>query len=135
LIDGSKGEGGGQILRNAISYANILAKPAIQVQADRNPVSKPSMLQVCDLPAKYPAGEAMGDYINFSADRPVFTANGSGSYRSFPSERHLKDIAGTAGSICFLLLQAKATCVPCWAQPLPRQLILKEDQRHKRASN
>merc|ERR1719261_1508924 len=41
-IDGSQGEGGGQILRNSVAYASILKKP-LHIHSIRSKRSKPGL--------------------------------------------------------------------------------------------
>mmetsp|Transcript_13323 Transcript_13323/g.19954 ORF Transcript_13323/g.19954 Transcript_13323/m.19954 type:complete len:430 (+) Transcript_13323:197-1486(+) len=115
LIDGSIGEGGGQIIRNAITYAALLQQP-IKVHSVRARRSKPGLRaqHVCglQLAADICGGSLVGAEV------------GSTSFEFHPStprETDTKDEninartnicvdIGTAGSVC-LLLQVG---LPCW---------------------
>jgi RNA 3'-terminal phosphate cyclase (ATP) len=114
-IDGSLGEGGGQILRNAISYAALLQTPIriINIRAGR---SKPGLRAQhatgLRLVAQLANGSLTGasvesTVIEYTPPPPNTTSSATGS--DTPSYRHenpvVKSDIGTAGSIC-LLLQA-----------------------------
>lgn len=98
-IDGSMGEGGGQVLRTALSVACVLQKPVriFNIRAGRaQPGLKPQHLTVCRLLGEITGGKVKGDAIGSSEIifEPGEIAGGEYSF----------DI-GTAGS-CTLLLQA-----------------------------
>lgn len=98
-IDGSIGEGGGQVLRTALSVACVLGKPIriSSIRAGReNPGLRAQHLTVCRLLAKITGGKLSGADIG-SSEITFAPAKISGGDFSF-------DI-GTAGS-CTLLLQA-----------------------------
>lgn len=109
-IDGSKGEGGGQIIRNAISYANILRKK-IRILNIRSGRAKPGLqaqhVTGLQLASAVSGGSLIGDRINSTEIR----------YQPAPlpgssAEQHVRSIRGeikSAGSIC-LLLQAALPC-------------------------
>lgn len=110
MIDGSRGEGGGQILRNAISYAAILRKE-IHIRRIRAGRSKPGLLAQhlsgLQLAAAISGGTLHGDCLGSTEIhyRPVELLGTSvvGNTRTIRGE------IKTAGSIC-LLLQAALPC-------------------------
>jgi RNA 3'-terminal phosphate cyclase (ATP) len=129
VIDGSKGEGGGQILRNAISYANILHKN-LTVHGIRAGRSKPGLkaqhVTGLRLACQVSGGQLIGDQIDsleisYQSSPPM--ASAPADIDTDPSERHLTGDIGTAGSIC-LLLQAALPCA-LLGSTAPCQLILK----------
>jgi RNA 3'-terminal phosphate cyclase (ATP) len=98
-IDGSFGEGGGQILRSALTLSCITKKP-IQIENIRhnrkNPGLKPGHLSTVKLLAKICNAQVEGLHL------------GSTTIKFSPNEIqdiHLKENVGTAGSIS-LILQA-----------------------------
>ena len=110
IIDGSQGEGGGQILRNAIAYAALLNK-SVEVTNIRAGRSKPGLrpqhmtgLRLC---AEIAGGRLQGDevgstHVRFKPCTSVHTNK--------KNQRGM--IVGdtkTAGSVC-LLLQAALPC-------------------------
>jgi RNA 3'-terminal phosphate cyclase (ATP) len=123
VIDGSKGEGGGQILRNSISYANILRRE-LRVNLIRAGRSKPGLkaqhIASLQIPTLLCGGILTGDTLNSleihyqPAVLPSDMTEG---------ERYLTGDIGTAGSIC-LLLQAALPCA-LFASRAPCRLVLK----------
>jgi len=110
VIDGSLGEGGGQIIRNSITYAALLQQP-IKIHSIRAGRSKPGLRaqHVCGLQL---AVEICGGSL-------VGAEVGSTTLEFHPREKektntdtdtHILVDIGTAGSIC-LLLQVG---LPCW---------------------
>lgn len=98
-IDGSFGEGGGQILRSALALSCIIKKP-IQIEKIRHnrktPGLKPSHLTTIKILAKIFNAKVDGLHV------------GSTEIKFFPNETHdmsLRENVGTAGSIS-LILQA-----------------------------
>jgi RNA 3'-terminal phosphate cyclase (ATP) len=98
-VDGSQGEGGGQILRTALALAALLVRPVTvhRIRANRpRPGLRPQHLQAARALAEITAGELQGD--REGSTRLVFVPRQTqgGSYRF--------DI-GTAGA-CTLLIAA-----------------------------
>lgn len=127
VIDGSKGEGGGQILRNAISYANVLRKNLTlqQIRAGRSkPGLKAQHVTGLRLACEVSGGQLTGDQIDsleISYQPSPLTPTAPAVTNL--SERHLTGDIGTAGSTC-LLLQAALPCA-LLGSSTPCQLILK----------
>ena len=98
-IDGSYGEGGGQILRTALMLSSITGKSFKMVNIRKNrkkPGLRPSHLNTLNAIAKITNAEVKGNYLN------------SNSIEFHPNEIEKKKLEiniGTAGSIT-LLLQA-----------------------------
>jgi RNA 3'-terminal phosphate cyclase (ATP) len=117
-IDGSKGEGGGQILRNAISYACLLQKE-IHIDNIRAGRSTPG-LQAQHVTSLHLAVNISGGTLQGAAKNSTevhYQPDSSLSQASAVSEdstpqqtsRTIVGDTGTAGSIC-LLLQAALPC-------------------------
>jgi RNA 3'-terminal phosphate cyclase (ATP) len=124
VIDGSKGEGGGQILRNAISFSNILRKQTriFNIRAKRSkPGLKAQHLAGLRLATQICGGKLSGDELDsteimYSPAPPSIDSQES-------SVRTLNGEIDTAGSIC-LLLQAALPCA-LLGHSKPLDLILK----------
>lgn len=122
VVDGSKGEGGGQILRNSISYAAILRQRLRihNVRAGRsNPGLRAQHLTGLQLVASIYGGTLKGDSIG-STEIEYEPASNS----TEPAGRTLTADIGTAGSIC-LLLQAALPCLLLDGATEPCRLVLK----------
>ena len=125
-IDGSQGEGGGQVLRNSISYAVIL-KRDIQIDKIRAGRSKPGLasqhLTGLKLACQIGGGDLEGDKLNsqfIKYDTPDLRK------RKRTTALHGRCFTGdtkTAGSIC-LLLQVALPCA-LFGTPHVTKLILK----------
>lgn len=130
-IDGSHGEGGGQVLRNAMSFATILKKN-IRITNIRAGRSKPGLkaqhmtgMQLCaDLASSTEVTlkgcEMNSTEISYTAVSPVAAAT-----EAVVQDEKLEFFGDTktAGSIC-LVLQA-ALPVALFARKIPTDLILK----------
>jgi RNA 3'-terminal phosphate cyclase (ATP) len=126
-IDGSHGEGGGQVLRNAMSFATILKKN-ISISNIRTGRSKPGLkaqhmagMKLCaDMTATSSGATLTGCELNstnitYSTSMP----------EALEQDEQLEFVGDTktAGSIC-LILQA-ALPVALFARKIPTDLILK----------
>lgn len=109
-IDGSQGEGGGQILRNAIAYAAILDKK-IRIHNIRGKRSKPGLkaqhVASLKLPAKLAGGILTGDDLHSSTI--TYQPSSEKGREQKVKARSVEGIIDTAGSVC-LLLQASLPC-------------------------
>ena len=109
IIDGSQGEGGGQILRNAIAYAALLNKAAeiTNIRAGRSkPGLRPQHMTGLRLCAEIAGGTLEGDEVGSTRVRyQPNNANRIGQKRTHVFVGDTK----TAGSVC-LLLQAALPC-------------------------
>ncbi len=115
-IDGSIGEGGGQVLRTALSVACVSGKPVriSSIRAGReNPGLRAQHLTVCRLLAEITGGKLAGASLG-SSEITFSPGKISGGEYSF-------DI-GTAGS-CTLLLQSALPVLLC--APVPCSLRIK----------
>ena len=109
IIDGSQGEGGGQILRNAIAYAALLNKAAeiTNIRAGRSkPGLRPQHMTGLRLCAEIAGGTLEGDEVG--STRVRYQPNKAN--RIDQKRRHVfVGDTKTAGSVC-LLLQAALPC-------------------------
>jgi RNA 3'-terminal phosphate cyclase (ATP) len=122
-IDGSLGEGGGQIIRNAISYANILRKP-IHIHSIRAGRSRPGLreqhLRGIQLATAICGGALRGDRLN--STEIYYQPENLENISDETKERTITAAVQTAGSICLLL----QTALPCALfSPTKIQLYLK----------
>jgi RNA 3'-terminal phosphate cyclase (ATP) len=116
-LDGSEGEGGGQILRNAISYANILGIDLhiFHIRAGREkPGLRAQHLASVRLPTELCGGILTGDVLSstelsFTPHRMTTTVTESSTNADTSDSLAIQSDIGTAGSIC-LLLQAALPC-------------------------
>lgn len=97
VIDGSFGEGGGQILRSSLLFSTLLKRPTkvVNIRAKRsNPGLRPQHLATIKAFVEVTGGRAEGLFV------------GSTTIRYFPGDK-LKDMShidvGTAGSITLML--------------------------------
>jgi RNA 3'-terminal phosphate cyclase (ATP) len=131
-IDGSVGEGGGQLIRNAISYASILRQPVrlVHIRARRaKPGLQAQHVAGLQLAAAVSGGSLAGDQIHSQQVhfRPtkLLLPPSSSSWTASSSCAKVRTIRGgvhTAGSIC-LMLQAALPCA--LFSPTPCNLYLK----------
>jgi RNA 3'-terminal phosphate cyclase (ATP) len=111
VIDGSFGEGGGQIIRNAIAYANILRKEVRihSIRANRGP--KPGLLSQhlhgIRLATVICGGKLYGDCLN--SMEVIFEPKDIDDFVDGTTTRDFLTQVKTAGSICLLL----QTALPC----------------------
>jgi len=110
FIDGSQGEGGGQVLRNSMSYAAILKK-AIRIDNIRAGRSKPGLasqhLTGLQLACQICGGGLEGDQLSSQSIQydPDWARRGGNE----SLDRCFTGDTKTAGSICLLL----QTALPC----------------------
>jgi RNA 3'-terminal phosphate cyclase (ATP) len=127
VLDGSQGEGGGQLIRNAVAYAAILGR-SLQIKNIRAGRSKPGLaaqhVTGVRLISQLCGGQLKGDEMGSQAL----------SYTPHPQQQHRQQDTGsnsttfvgdtkTAGSIC-LMLQAALPCA-LFRRTNPCELILK----------
>ncbi len=119
ILDGSEGEGGGQIIRNAVVYAALL-KSSMQIHSIRAKRSKPGLraqhVKGIELAVDMCGGRLKGVEVGSceleyhpdedSHDESLEERKG----RELKGERTIVCDVGTAGSICLLLQVA----LPCW---------------------
>ena len=119
VLDGSYGEGGGQILRNSMSYAALLGLTLCieKIRAGRSqPGLKAQHVASVELPAKLAAvnndddnadclrGCVLGSScITYTPPPPAANDNNVNQVCTQQQERHVTQTIGTAGSICLLL--------------------------------
>mmetsp|Transcript_564 Transcript_564/g.1005 ORF Transcript_564/g.1005 Transcript_564/m.1005 type:complete len:412 (+) Transcript_564:97-1332(+) len=112
-IDGSRGEGGGQILRNAMSYAALFQQSLRihSVRAQKNPPGLRAQHKCSlDIAAEICGGGLIGANIgSHSFDFHPISSSECRFRKQECKEKLVIDI-GTAGSICLLLQVA----LPCW---------------------
>jgi RNA 3'-phosphate cyclase len=114
-IDGSYGEGGGQILRTALAFSAILNKPVkiSRIRAGRkNPGLQPQHLKSIEALAKIT--KARMDGVNIGSDRITFIPE-----KITPG--HYEFDIGTAGSVTLLL---QALLLPLSFAPSSFSLVL-----------
>lgn len=123
LIDGSIGEGGGQVLRNAIAYAAILRKE-LEIEKIRARRTQPGLkaqhMTGMQLVSHICGGNLTGDQLHSMSVR--YTPS-MGKQGEFNVEKTCVGDTKTAGSIC-LLLQAALPCA-LFGAGSPCNLILK----------
>ena len=111
-IDGSQGEGGGQILRNAMTYAALLQK-SLEVHSIRagrsQPGLRPQHLTGIRLCAEICGGRLVGDEVGSTCVRYEAPCSCSAAGGSKRRQRNIVGDTKTAGSVC-LLLQAGLPC-------------------------
>jgi RNA 3'-terminal phosphate cyclase (ATP) len=127
-IDGSVGEGGGQLIRNAISYASILRQP-VRIVSIRARRAKPGLqaqhVAGLQLAAAVSGGSLAGDQIHSQQVhfRPTRLLLPSSPWIALSAKvRTIRGGVHTAGSIC-LMLQAALPCA--LFSPTPCNLYLK----------
>jgi RNA 3'-terminal phosphate cyclase (ATP) len=107
-IDGSFGEGGGQILRNAVVYSALLRKP-VQICNIRAGRTKPG-LQHQHLAGLRVAVNICGGLLSGDSIGSESISLDSSEEKNDPEQRIVSAVIGTAGSVC-LLLQVALPCM------------------------
>jgi RNA 3'-terminal phosphate cyclase (ATP) len=111
VIDGSYKEGGGQIIRNAITYATLLKKPVtiVNIRANRpkNQGVRPQHLTGMKLAVDIHGGDLIGAEVGSTtvSYEPPDTGRSLVSKRRMENHQGVKYVAdtGTAGSVALLL--------------------------------
>ncbi|CAB9527118.1 RNA 3'-terminal phosphate cyclase [Seminavis robusta] len=110
VMDGSQGEGGGQILRNSVAYASILQRPlrihSIRAKR-RNPGLQAQHCAAIGLAAEL--GEGVLEGATLKNTEITYHPPSTTDDPKEEEERTVEGIVNTAGSIC-LLLQAALPC-------------------------
>jgi RNA 3'-terminal phosphate cyclase (ATP) len=124
IIDGSFGEGGGQIVRDAIAYANILRKGVRIHSIRKNRRPKPGLqaqhLRGIRLATSICGGTLFGDVPN--ALEVIYQPEDIEDFVDGTTARNLAGEVKTAGSIC-LLLQAALPCALFSPTPVNLKLM------------
>jgi RNA 3'-terminal phosphate cyclase (ATP) len=124
VIDGSFGEGGGQIIRNAIAYANILRKEVRirNIRLNRRPKPGLQGQHLCGirLATAICGGTLFGDCSN--SLEVIYQPKDIDDFVDETTARNLVGELRTAGSIC-LILQAALPCALFSPTPVHLKLV------------
>jgi RNA 3'-terminal phosphate cyclase (ATP) len=115
VIDGSRGEGGGQILRSALALSLITQTP-FRIEKIRKGRAKPGLMRqhLAAVKAASQVGEALGRGAELGSQELVFTPRA-------PKAGRYHFAVGTAGSATLVL----QTVLPAlWAAKAPSSLLL-----------